>query len=394
MTYRDRLQRAKFRNIEFYVDGYSGTAGRRNDNHDYPKGERNYCEDMGRVTPEYSFPAWVIGPDCDILAQRLRDSLQDNAEPGVLIHPMFGTVLVKPDACTYTYSKDESGMIRFDLKFIEAGQNTYPAADAYSGYSANTQATTVLGTLKDRFGSLVQVANLPEFINTAAGLIGADFLDQITGRFTDQAGLLSSLTDQAATLQAGLANLVPATFATQATDLLDTYSQQSSDPADDYANLKRLTTFGADYPAVPETTSTRHQQAVNQTNLVQLIRFSATIFMATTAIALEYDSYNEAVATRDEVADLLFTAILAVGDTDADALVQQITELRTLVVQNITARAANLRRLRMLNTARALPSLFIAYDLYEDLTYEADIIARNKIRHPAFCPVELQVLTA
>ncbi len=60
----------------------------------------------------------------------------------------------------------------------------------------------------------------------------------------------------------------------------------------------------------------------------------------------------------------------------------------------MTTRARDSARLTTLTPHEVTPALVVAYDYYEDATRDADIVARNQIRHPGFVPpIALKVLT-
>ena len=67
---------------------------------------------------------------------------------------------------------------------------------------------------------------------------------------------------------------------------------------------------------------------------------------------------------------------------------------RAAVWRDLTTRARENARLTTLTPTEVSPALVLAYDYYEDASREADIVARNGIRHPGFVPVEpLRVIT-
>jgi prophage DNA circulation protein len=77
-----------------------------------------------------------------------------------------------------------------------------------------------------------------------------------------------------------------------------------------------------------------------------------------------------------------------------DAAFAAFSDLRSKVNQDITSKMRNASRLRDYTPLEVMPALVLAYDLYEDPARDAEIAARNKIRHPGFVPVRpLKVLT-
>ena len=57
MSWREQLQIASFRGVEFKVDSHSISGGRRVEVHEYPLHDTLYAEDLGRKARECSFDA-------------------------------------------------------------------------------------------------------------------------------------------------------------------------------------------------------------------------------------------------------------------------------------------------------------------------------------------------
>jgi prophage DNA circulation protein len=68
------------------------------------------------------------------------------------------------------------------------------------------------------------------------------------------------------------------------------------------------------------------------------------------------------------------------GDTAFPAL----NQLRADLVRAVPGEDSGLARLVSYAPAFTVPSLVLAFQLYGDVTREADIVARNSIRHPGF----------
>jgi prophage DNA circulation protein len=95
----------------------------------------------------------------------------------------------------------------------------------------------------------------------------------------------------------------------------------------------------------------------------------------------DFESREEAIAVRDAIADGLDEqAEAAATDSSFAALV----DLRATLVRSVPGEDHALPRLLSHTPAYTVPSLVLAYRLYGDTASEADIIARNRIRHPGF----------
>ena len=130
MAWRDNLRPASFRGVEFQIDDAdSPIAGRRTARHEYPGQDVPFIEDMGKRTKEYSFDAWVIGDDYQEQGDRLIEAC-DAAGPGEMVHPYYGSREVMCEACDSSHRTREGRMMRFSLKFVQAGTNQNPTDQA------------------------------------------------------------------------------------------------------------------------------------------------------------------------------------------------------------------------------------------------------------------------
>ena len=76
-------------------------------------------------------------------------------------------------------------------------------------------------------------------------------------------------------------------------------------------------------------------------------------------------------------------------------VVQTLRDLREAVVAFVREIVLELPRTRTIQMPDKIPSLVLAYDLYEDLSRADEIVKKNKIQHPAFVPAntDLKVLS-
>ena len=106
----------------FKVEEESAGTGRRVETHEYPNRDKPYTEDLGKVTFRPSITAYVVGDDCFDQRDRLIEAL-NKPGPGTLVHPTYGELKVCVDGeVRVSTSKSEGRIVRFDLKFVEAGE--------------------------------------------------------------------------------------------------------------------------------------------------------------------------------------------------------------------------------------------------------------------------------
>jgi prophage DNA circulation protein len=154
-AWRDKLRPASFGGARFHCESNSRESGRRIVEHQFPKKELPYAEDMGRSAREFSVRGYVIvfGSDSktDPLKQRnylvARDALMNRLETegsSVLQLPTQPPQLV---VCTrYRMAEEDrtGGFAMFDMTFQEYGldpTNEAPVAD--TAKEVETTAKTV-----------------------------------------------------------------------------------------------------------------------------------------------------------------------------------------------------------------------------------------------------------
>lgn len=145
--------------------------------------------------------------------------------------------------------------------------------------------------------------------------------------------------------------------------------------------LRQVVSIMKQGKTVVQTTATRVQQFKNQEALTNLFINSAVVEMAEVSKDLDFQSVNEALAVRDEVADLLE---VQAHTSDDDATYKTLMNLRAGVVRDITARSADLSRVETRETPMLTNSLLMAYQLYGDSSRETEIVERNDLALPGF----------
>ncbi len=95
---------------------------------------------------------------------------------------------------------------------------------------------------------------------------------------------------------------------------------------------------------------------------------------------------------RDTIADKLDS--MMEDPATVDAVFVSLQNARTAVIAAVPPEAVSLPNLVDDIPQRTMPSIVIAYDLYEDANREAEIVSRNRVSHPGFVPgaVALRVI--
>jgi prophage DNA circulation protein len=161
LPFRDNWVPASFRNAMFFTEANSRDSGRRNVEHEFPKKELPYAEDMGRRAKSFTVRAYFIthpftaqGPTLDGLYNtdyRVgRDALITALEqpgPGVLVlstRPSENVVVTR-----YRMTEEDrfGGYCTFDIEFVEFG---LPPQYLTPSQNTNTVLNSAADTLRDQ----------------------------------------------------------------------------------------------------------------------------------------------------------------------------------------------------------------------------------------------------
>lgn len=394
----ESLRPASFRGVAFQVNATELAAGRRTQVHEYPQRDKPYVEDLGRGTREMSFDAFLIGDDYIAQANTLLAALETSG-PGTLIHPWFGTVTVTLKDLGKVAFDAALGLARVSLSFVEAGELAFPAAATSTQAASRLAAGNLETASAAAFGAQFSVKGVQDFVTAAAtGNLGSMLGVVSAGSLGAALGYANSLAATAATAIALIST--PSTLGLKLMGALG-LSGLATTVAAWSGIVRSLSRLAGDSalaaPATPVVYTPSRQQAWANACAVNALGRQAMIAQAVGASSLVGTvadsgtvSYTDMMAVRNE----LIAAIDAEALTAGDAVYVALMDARGAVWKDLTERARDSARLTTIIPRETLPALALAYDTYEDAARDADIVARNAIRHPGFVPpLALQVLT-
>src|ERR1700750_2102510 len=138
--WRQRLRVASFRGVPCHVDQEGRIGGRSIVEHEYPKREKPWGEDMGRSAIRYQVTGYVIqtvpgnaragfSADYDLARDDLCGALDSPEGPGVLVDPYAGRLMhlgygdgEMPCHCeryVMTENRERGGFEQFRMVFVE-----------------------------------------------------------------------------------------------------------------------------------------------------------------------------------------------------------------------------------------------------------------------------------
>ncbi|VVN76348.1 DNA circularization protein [Pseudomonas fluorescens] len=412
--WRDRKQAASFRGVPFLVDSDSVPVGRRTQLHEFPRRNQPFVEDLGRRTRQYKFSGFVAGDDFLAQRDRLLTAL-DTLGAGELVHPWFGRLTVTAGECELSHARNELGMARFDLVFID-GMLEFPVQSPNTRRALAAQAPSLLGSIKDRFNTAMAPVDLARqrvsaVRSAVSGALGfaLKFLSPGSALGSDIGGLVSSLMNGpgafADSLLSGISGLERSfggygssgAFNASRSKAVELSALQAAPvPADPEVATIQSAVIGLvqdaalldvllDMAEVPVAVS----QGVSAPAAVdvQLAQQGATV-VAGTEVETAVPVADDVLAVRDAISEAMWSVA---GESPPDHF-GALSEARVALDRHLTEVARSGVGLRGYAPAETVSALVLAHALYGDARRSDEIVARNRVRHPGFVPAtQLQV---
>lgn len=428
---------ASFRGVSFWVESSDLSVGRRTVTHQYPQRDEPFTEDLGRAAREYRFSAFVLGEDYIEQAKKLREALE---KPGAatLVHPEFGEIQVVAQPGASMSFSQSMRRANFSLAFVEAGLNAFPTPEGASQQASRAAADEVSEAAADSFEDSLTLDDVEDFVQDA---LNGDLLDALDIISNSEIAKVLDFADRVSDLAADAIDLVrggPKAFAMKLMGALglsrlattvagwQRVGKSLCALADDLRGDDDEPYFSTVKPKsaeVIESNRTAVYSLCRQAVLVQAVGVSTLIgtdvdsTVASSSIlpdegeavvdsesgATEVGtvtssgsfsssptiSYDEMLEARERIVGRLEEEMLDVED---DRVFMALREAATAVSKDLSSRAEEQARLYDYDAGAVLPSCVTAMELYGDATRAQEIVVRNGVTNPLFCPNVLKVL--
>ncbi|MHB1053470.1 MAG: DNA circularization protein [Thiobacillus sp.] len=391
MTWRDRIQSnsvdgqallGSFRGARFVVPSSDLEFGRRVQVHEYPLRDKPYAEDMGRKARRFKIEVFVDGSltaDGDYMATRdaLIAAIEEGG-PGTLVHPWYGSLRVSLVESSVRESTRDGGRATFQLDFVEAGEAVFPSAVVQTARRVESAADTALEATQTDFEDSWDVAGLPGF---SLAELEAELDRTLAGIERWVSGVTESI---AAEIRA------PANMAAALVGSIRRLADAAGAPLRAISLYGTLFDAGSSSPAVPTTTPVRRRQAASTSALHAAVQRGAVIEACRATSQADYPARDDAIAVRVKLMNALDDQMEAVdpvtGAPAGDDVYQALAALRAAVAEDLRVRGARLPEVRNVTFGAVLPALVVAYRVHGAAARDAEIVDRNRIRHPGFVP--------
>jgi prophage DNA circulation protein len=403
--WRSQLQPGRFRNAPFYCNSAKQPLGRRIVVHSYPLRPKPYPEDMGPKHRTYSLELVVVGDDYMPARDRLIAALEEEG-PGTLIHPYRGELRVVVIDGEVMESKDEGGMARFTVTFMESGEESQAVATADTAEETEQAADDCDDAAVADFEEEFTIDAQPEFVGNNALAHLNDVLNQVDDLRRQLTPDLTILTDAIAVVakvRTSLLSLalVPTRLAQGILDAIhgtvliaDSVRNASFGVRSEIfrTGSKRPSKFAGVPVITPADSPSRQQQKRNQAAINRLTQRAYLTQLVRLSVRTEYSSREEAITQRNEVTDLLRDD-MENFDMTADTY-QAFTRLQATFARHVDVTGTKLERVGQIELKELQPALVTAYAVYGNVDRVDELVDRNKVEHPAFMPagVPLEVL--
>ncbi|MQT57155.1 hypothetical protein GHO41_07305 [Pseudomonas sp. FSL R10-0399] len=416
--WRDRKQGASFRGVPFWLDTDSVNVGRRTQVHEYPQRDQPYVEDLGRRTRQYKFSGFVVGDDCLTQRDKLLTAL-DTPGAGELVHPWFGRLTVTAGDCEVSHVRNEQGMVRFSMVFID-GMLAFPVQSANTRRLLAEQSPGLLESAKGRFDDAMGKVDLArQRISAVRSAVSSAYAFGI--------GLLKPFSSVVADLDAFVYSILNAPGALSSSLLGGimggerTFSGYGADGSFSGSSAKAsaVSTLQASAPVTDNEDVATIQAAViglvQDAALLDLLQDMAQVPIAVNAgvsdpadldvqlaqqgatveagssVETTIPVADDVLDARDAISDALWSVA---GDSQPEHF-GVLSGVRLALDRHLTEVARSGVGLRTYAPIETVSSLVLAHALYGDALRSGEIVTRNRVRHPGFVPAtELQVAKA
>lgn len=367
---------ASFKGIPFIIVSADSDFGRRTVEHEFPGQDVPYVEDLGKKGGVFSVEGQLLGGDYLEQRDQLKAACEE-AGPGELIHPYYGTLNVTCKSITIRDSRRSTRHADFQIVFVETGELIVPYESVDTTAAVRTNSDLALANLEAPFVDNYAAPTLQNVFNAGKAKMLGGVLDSL-GDIKTTTDITSSYVRDLAEAKESVDALILEpdelynTLLNLITDGL--YEEVLENAREIYDGLRTLFDFTLDV----------RESSDDSDSIKTLTQTMAVVSAGYILSRIEYESQTEADELQKEVFDKI-NSLIETGDLD-DEVVQNLKDLRGSIVADIESRSGTLARLVDYTPKITLPALVLSYQLYGTIDEEQDIIDRNKVEHPGFVP--------
>lgn len=360
---------ASYKGVPFEAVSTSDTFGRRGAEYEYPLGEDTAYKDLGRKIRKYKVEGRIVS-GLHALATNAMVAIVETPGPGLLVHPIFGPVMV---ACTSLSVGveyiDKKRYTKLEFEFVEASESLAPFS---IGLAISAIVTVV------QFAVAMSRRNAP-WRNSAGASAGALAVSTNLARLVAPAVEEESL-DVIDMLNRGTRTLTTYDSFDRTVDPIAAGTAQIRQLHDDA--LARLRVFNG--VVIDQVTKRPEIESMSATSRLALAGDFALV-----SAQFPYKNLSNAINDLDfvmKVYDEEEQVAAAKGD---DVLVNAITAARAQTSKTILASNIQLPGIVTFDAKGEWPSLVAAQNIYQDGSRFEELENQNPNGNPFVMPRHL-----
>ena len=442
MTWRDNLEQASFRGVDFFIDSHDYEFGPKNIIHEYPFNDKAELENQGVATDSFSMNAYVLASlnnrfNYFKARDKLINALKEKTS-GKLVHRYLGDKNVAVvGTARMTEQFNEGGIARFQISFKEVVDKA-PTGVSFDPIGAiDAFVSDLLDSFDDAFGAVFDATadlsrvssaitsgmqSIISNINTLKSLPGSaissatsivlsanslaqsvlstpcDLVSAITGGFNSFLFVAGMLED---TLSRDILGKCSGRVQNQVTADRDPDELDQEEGTSATQASANMAVFGDTLPVINVVSPSSASDQANQQAVIDVFRATGLATAARIAVRTTFTSQDEANALLAYISKLIDDYLDYLGGLAGDdALPNQgitfsnddiytgIKQLKALLKKSFDSIGADLAKIVDYKVGpEVLSTLTLAYDRYEDLSREQEIVNRNLIiLNPCFIP--------
>lgn len=401
----ENYRQASLRGVPFECNSRGSRGGRRVDVGEIPFGETYTTRDMGKRPRRFQFDAFIFGADWLTRAARFEEALEQGGVAR-LVHPTRGELDVLIEE--WSEREDESKALderTYRIDCVAAKDVTLPAAEIDHRTVVSEAAAAVPAPVTSTFVEEwvppggEQVSVVSDAVETDA----VASIDALSGELRDLVQVPNPLAGAADALVAinelsATATALIRTPADLASSFISVISGIRSAVLAPFQALLRLARFGIGLSSLDLSFPFGQSDGVvggNRAALGQLVAANALAQAADAALDQEFTTFDDALAARRDLAetiDVVERTALASRQREVAITLQH---LRTVSWSGLGDVAVSLPRLTDATPGGRLSARALSWRIRGDIDVAADIVARNRVDHPAMLPPnrDLKVIT-
>jgi prophage DNA circulation protein len=409
------LWNASYKGVPFFVEMDNESGSRRIVEHEFPMRDDPFLEDLGEGVRHYNVTAYVVGDGADGNASAVMQICATRG-PGILVLPTHGPILVRCLTFERDRKKDKHGYIAHGLKFSREGATGALASISQLANLIFVAADTMAIALASSFLTSIDFLSQADYVRTA--LVGgiednvsmmesirtSSPIDPVVSaeqRFTIQSLFLDAETaiDPPPAIGAGdFETAIGRELNSPPVDLVARFVAVARALGDGLEPLDAISTFEdlfvasqIEIPGPIFVTAGTSLEADLQRANMRALRIAALTTYSEAISRLSLTDRQSAATLRANVAEHFEYELLSLSASEI-ALARAIAGMRDAVVDYLSRAILNLAPVIPVASNISMPSLWWAHRLYADPYRATELVARNRLAHPSFFPLEFEAL--